>query len=85
MAILMWGLTECPLCNDVIATGEAVVAFPALGIDASDPLFCLDDAAVHQRCLLERVEILDLVRKDQRFRKYLLDHYPNLNQGSLPV
>jgi hypothetical protein len=51
MAILLRGMTRCPICGIVIEEGDEVVLFPHVVINEADPLYALSDAACHRSCL----------------------------------
>lgn len=50
MAILILGHTDCPLCDNVIATGQRYVATLHFLQDQSHPLWRYSDAAMHYDC-----------------------------------
>ena len=50
MAIVILGKTQCPLCSNVIAAGQATVATPHFIQTPSHPLWRYSDAAMHYGC-----------------------------------
>ena len=52
MALVIHGKTECPLCNEVINKGDALVATTHFIADQTDPLWKYSDAAIHEGCFL---------------------------------
>ena len=51
MAIVLYGMTECPICGNVIEEGDDVPPFPHVVLNEADPLHILSDAACHRSCL----------------------------------
>jgi hypothetical protein len=51
MALLIFGKTQCGLCNRVLEQGEAVRSFPAFAVNEQDPLLLFSDGSFHQACL----------------------------------
>ena len=68
MALILRGKTRCALCKEVLEKKQEIRAFPPFVANRLDPLYVLNDAAVHKACfhnfeLGERaVEILHRVR-----------------------
>jgi hypothetical protein len=50
MALLLRGLTECPLCGEVIQKEDDVVMFSPGVYDTADPLHIFNDASFHMAC-----------------------------------
>lgn len=50
MALIILNQTRCPLCNEVIAEGDAYIATTAFVHDPADPLWPYSDAAIHTAC-----------------------------------
>ncbi len=50
MALLFRGKSRCPLCDQVIATGDEAFLSPAFMEDARHPLWRFSDAAMHASC-----------------------------------
>jgi hypothetical protein len=51
MAILLCGMSKCPICGNVIEEGDDAVGFPHVVLNEADPLYVLSDAACHRSCL----------------------------------
>lgn len=49
MALVISGFTKCPICGNVIDTGQEIVAFQAFASRTS-PLWVFSDAALHKSC-----------------------------------
>ena len=52
MAIIIRGVTACPICGNVIADGDALVSTPHFIHDESDKLYRYSDSAMHQACFV---------------------------------
>ena len=50
MALIIRGKTECPLCHQVIAADDDIVATSHFIADPQDWLWQYSDAAFHRRC-----------------------------------
>src|SRR4051812_9551804 len=50
MALIIRGKTECPLCREVIAADDDIVATSHFIADPRDSLWQYSDAAFHRRC-----------------------------------
>lgn len=62
MAMIALGVTRCPLCDEVIEEGHAIVATSHFIADSSDSLWRYSDAAFHKSCFLaweRREEFVD--------------------------
>ena len=65
MALVEFGVTVCPLCDQPINSPEECVAFPHFIEDTQDSLWPYSDAAFHKRCFdswLARDEFLERLR-----------------------
>ncbi len=51
MALLLRGITDCPLCGNVIEDADEAVLFPPFVLNEIDPLYPLSDTACHRSCL----------------------------------
>jgi predicted nucleic acid-binding Zn ribbon protein len=51
MALLVRGVSTCPICGRVIEADDAVVSFPAFVANSKDPLHRFSDASFHERCI----------------------------------
>jgi hypothetical protein len=47
MAIIVQGLTKCPLCAEVIAAGQSIVSTSHFIESPEHPLWRFSDAAMH--------------------------------------
>ena len=47
MALIIYGASECPLCDAIIGEGGDIVATQHFIGDESDPLWAYSDAAMH--------------------------------------
>lgn len=52
MAIIIRGVTACPICGDVIADGDILVSIPHFIHDESHKLYRYSDSAMHQTCFV---------------------------------
>lgn len=52
MAILLYGLSRCPICDGVINEGDRLVSTSHFIGDWLDPLSKYSDAAMHKSCFL---------------------------------
>ncbi len=50
MALLDYGETECPICGQVLQSGQRIVATSHFIGDETDPLWPFSDAAMHYKC-----------------------------------
>ncbi len=50
MAIVIRGLTKCPLCAELIADGQSIVSTPHFVESPEHPLWPFSDAAMHYSC-----------------------------------
>lgn len=50
MAILILGQTKCSICDEVIHTGQSIVASPHFIEDPSHPLWRFSDSTMHYGC-----------------------------------
>lgn len=50
MALIILGKSKCPLCGDVIAKGDELVATSHFIESPSHPLWRYSDAAMHEVC-----------------------------------
>jgi hypothetical protein len=50
MAIIFLGLSECPLCGEVLKTGQSLVETSAFIENPSHRLWKYSDAAMHYEC-----------------------------------
>jgi hypothetical protein len=50
MSTLIWGTTECPLCETVIHENQESIQLPAFTWDRQDPLLIFNDSALHKSC-----------------------------------
>jgi hypothetical protein len=53
MALIIRGKTRCPLCYQIIATDDDVVAASQFIADPADSLWRYSDAGFHRRCFAE--------------------------------
>ena len=51
MALLFFGKTICPLCEQVIVQGDSTISFPAFITNEADPCFVFSDRAFHTKCV----------------------------------
>ncbi len=68
MALVFRGISKCLLCEQVIATNDDVIAFPAF-LPAGHPLSRYSDSALHQGCFAacpDRMEIESLYSRVRR-------------------
>jgi hypothetical protein len=52
MALIEFGVTQCPLCSQVISKGDQIVSTSHFIEDEADPLWAYSDAALHRVCFL---------------------------------
>jgi hypothetical protein len=52
MALVIHGVTTCPLCGSALNTGDDLFGTTHFIGDEADPLWKYSDAAMHQRCFL---------------------------------
>ncbi len=50
MALVILGVTVCPLCEQPINDPEGFIAFPHFIEDERDPFWPYSDAAFHKQC-----------------------------------
>lgn len=50
MAIVILGLTQCPLCDEILAAGQSTVATSHFIQSPEHPLWRFSDAAMHYDC-----------------------------------
>jgi hypothetical protein len=53
MALLLFGMSKCPLCGQVIEQGQSTWSFPAFVLNELDPCFFFSDGAFHEQCVLK--------------------------------
>ncbi len=51
VAIVILEKSRCALCGEVLEADDDIVLFPPGLFSPSEPVFVLNDAGVHQRCL----------------------------------
>lgn len=51
MAVILTGLSECPICNRTLEEGEAITGFSHFITNLDDPVALFTDAAFHTACL----------------------------------
>jgi len=71
VAIIIRGVTACPICGDVIADGDALVSTTHFIHDETHELYRYSDSAMHQPCFV-RWECRDA------FRAAFNKHWPKL-------
>lgn len=49
MAIIIRGVSRCPICGEVLEEGQPLVAFPAF-LSPGDDLWRYSDSAMHEHC-----------------------------------
>ena len=52
MALILSGLTKCPLCDQVLAEHDEIFATTAFEIPKQDSLSAFQDAGMHQNCFM---------------------------------
>lgn len=52
MAIILIGRSRCPLCDEILDSGQETVATTAFIEDVNHPLWRYSDAAMHAKCFL---------------------------------
>ena len=52
MALIVYGASECPLCDAVLSEGDDIIGTSHFIADESDPLWSFSDAAMHRACFL---------------------------------
>ena len=50
MAVVFFGNSKCPLCNEVIHEHEDIELFPPFVVNKSDPYYIFNDAGLHKKC-----------------------------------
>ena len=63
MALIIRGKTECPLCREVIAPDDDIVATSHFIADPKDSLWQYSDAAFHRRCFASWERREEFVRR----------------------
>lgn len=53
MAIILLGLSKCPICDELLEETHKVIGLPAISGKHGDIFERLNDAGVHEECLLE--------------------------------
>ena len=53
MAIVLIGLSECPLCGEVFRTEDEILAFPHFVLDPKHHLWPYSDTGMHKQCFIE--------------------------------
>jgi hypothetical protein len=71
VALILPGLTECVVCNEVLNEGDDIVGLPPFATGPADPHWRFTDSGLHRGCwddLPEREAVQErLIRLDARF------------------
>ena len=71
MVMILRGRSKCPLCDEVLAEKDSVIAFPAF-IPRGHQLSSFSDAAFHLPCFQKHEDADDVVAlyNDHRRKRY---------------
>ena len=81
MAIVIEGLTICPICGNVHDEGQPLYMFPAIEVDGKAPdgdLGELNDAGVHKECLENRPDLISILLNHGYMAGFIAEHFPEL-------
>ena len=63
MAIILFGLTECSICNATLNECDDIVSNSHFIFDQNDSLWRFSDSGMHKRCFLNWEYRLDFIKK----------------------
>lgn len=72
MALILLGKSTCPLCTEILETGQELVATSHFITDSKHPLWIYSDAGMHKKCFLgwkHRTEFITMY--NEFYRKYV--------------
>lgn len=81
MAIIAWGYTRCPLCEELLLETDLLVATSHFMNDPFHDLYRFSDAAMHRSCFLEwdkRQEFVQLFNEIAEARQFEGDAYDQM-------
>jgi hypothetical protein len=68
MAVVIRGKSQCRICGRTIDVGDDIVTFPSGLFQPTEPAFEVNDAGVHQDCLMNRAYAAIAL---ERLRRYV--------------
>ena len=63
MAIIILGLTECSICNNILNKGDDIVSNSHFISDQDDSLWRFSDSGMHKSCFINWEYRLDFIKK----------------------